>query len=176
MHVSEDATRGDRRVDIVCARDLFNFKGIAMSLIRWEPFGAADDVFNRMPSLFGRWPVVTAGNRSPLFDWSPSVNISETNKEYLIRAEMPAVKKEDVHVTFGDGMITISGERKQKEEEKSEKVHRVESFYGTFSRSFSLPDTVDATAIRAESKDGVLTVRVPKAKTEEKKPTEVKVQ
>jgi HSP20 family protein len=73
-------------------------------------------------------------------------------------------------------MITISGERKQKEEEQNEKVHRVESFYGTFSRSFSLPDTVDATAIRAESKEGLLTVRVPKAKTEEKKPTEVKVQ
>jgi len=147
-----------------------------MSMIRWEPFGAVDDAFNRMPSVFGRWPRVAASNGGPLFDWSPSVNISETDKEYLIRAEMPAVKKEDVHVTFDDGMITISGERKQKEEEQNEKVHRVESFYGTFSRSFSLPDTIDATAIRAESKEGLLTVRVPKAKTEEKKPTEVKVQ
>ena len=147
-----------------------------MSLIRWEPFTGADDFFNRMPGLLGRWPRAFEGNAKNLFDWSPSVDISETEAEYLIRADLPAVKKEDVHITFDDGLLTISGERKQKTEEKNEKSHRVETLYGTFSRSFSLPDNVDAANIRAESKDGVITVRVAKARTEPKKPTEIKVQ
>ena len=147
-----------------------------MSLIRWEPFTGADDFFTRMPGLLGRWPRTFEGNAKSLFDWSPSVDISETETEYLIRADLPAVKKEDVHITFDDGLLTISGERKQKTEEKNEKSHRVETLYGTFSRSFSLPDNVDAANIRAESKDGVITVRVAKARTEPKKPTEIKVQ
>jgi HSP20 family protein len=146
-----------------------------MSLIRWEPFGT-DDLFDRLPSLLGRWPRMSTGNGGPTMKWSPSVDISETDNEYLIRAELPAVKKEDVHVTFEDGMLTISGERKQQREEKGEKFHRVESFHGTFSRAFSLPDAIDEAAIRAESKDGILTVRVPKRATETKKATEIKVQ
>jgi HSP20 family protein len=145
-----------------------------MSLIRWEPFGAMDDLF-RMPSLFARWPRLP-GDGSREVEWSPSVDISETDTEYLLKAELPAVKKEDVHVTFDDGMLTISGERKQEKEQKGEKFHRIESFHGTFSRSFSLPDAIDAASIRAEAKDGVLTVHVPKIKVEAKKPTEIKVQ
>src|SRR5436190_15547762 len=94
-----------------------------MSLIRWEPFGAVDDVFARMPSLFGRWPRTFEANGSKPFDWAPSVDISETDAEYLLRAELPAVKKEDVRITFDDGTLTISGERKQKTEEKKEKMH-----------------------------------------------------
>jgi HSP20 family protein len=109
-------------------------------------------------------------------EWSPSVDISETGQEYVIRAALPAVKKEDVTVTIEDGMLTLSGERRQKEEQKDEKFHRVESFYGNFSRSFSLPEGIDASAIRAESKDGVLTIHVPKTKPESKKPTTIKVQ
>ena len=93
-----------------------------------------------------------------------------------LRAELPAVKKEDVRITFDDGTLTISGERKQKTEEKKEKMHRVETFYGTFARSFELPDNADAASIRAESKDGVITVHVAKAKSEPKKATEIKVQ
>jgi len=146
-----------------------------MSLVRWEPFGAFDDMFTRMPSLLGRWPRTSLENAARM-DWSPSVDISETDLEYLIRAELAAVKKEDVRVTFDDGMITISGERKQQEEQKSEKFHRVESFYGSFSRSFTLPDAIDEAAIRAETKDGVLTVHVPKSKVEAKQPTQIKIQ
>lgn len=145
-----------------------------MSLIRWEPFGAMDDFF-RMPSLIGRWPRLP-GDGGPAVEWSPSVDISETDTEYLLKAQLPAVKKEDVRVTFDDGMLTISGERKQEKEQKGEKFHRIESFHGTFSRSFALPDAIDAAGIRAESKDGVITVHVPKSKVEAKKPTEIKVQ
>ena len=144
-----------------------------MSLIRWEPFTGMDDMFNRFPSMFGLWPRVAANAD---LDWSPSVDISETGQEYLIRAALPAVKKEDVEVTFEDGMITLSGERRQKEEQKDEKFHKVETFYGNFSRSFALPDAIDAAAISAESKDGVLTIHVPKTKAETKKPTSIRVQ
>ena len=147
-----------------------------MSLIRWEPFGAVDDVFARMPSLFGRWPRAFETNGAKPFDWAPSVDISESDAEYLLRAELPAVKKEDVRITFDDGTLTISGERKQKTEEKKEKMHRVETFYGKFARSFALPDNADAASIRAESKDGVITVHVAKTRSEPKKATEIKVQ
>ena len=144
-----------------------------MSLIRWEPFYSMEDMFKGMPALFGRLaPFSGYGNT----EWSPSVDISETEQEYLIRAALPAVKKEDVSVTFEDGMLTLSGERRQKEEQNDEKFHKVESFYGSFSRSFALPEGIDADQIRADSKDGVLTIHVPKTKTEPKKPTTIKVQ
>ncbi|HEY6823566.1 MAG TPA: Hsp20/alpha crystallin family protein, partial [Steroidobacteraceae bacterium] len=83
---------------------------------------------------------------------------------------------DDVKVTVADGMLTVSGERRQKEEENGEKFHKVETWYGNFSRSFALPDAVNEAAIRAESKDGVLTIHVPKTKVETKKPTNIKVQ
>ena len=144
-----------------------------MSLIRWEPFSAMDDFF-RMPRLLARWPRVAGDDQAT--EWSPPVDISETDSEYLLKAELPAVKKEDVHVTFDDGTLTIGGERRQEKELKGEKFHRIESFYGAFSRSFSLPEAIETAGIRAETKDGVLTVHVPKAKVEAKKPTEIRVQ
>jgi len=146
-----------------------------MNLIRWEPFGGMDEMFNRFPGFFARWPRYRAEGEYE-YDWTPSVDISETGEEYLIRAALPAVKKEDVKVTVEDGMLTLSGERQKKEEEKGEKFHKVETFYGAFSRSFALPDAVNEKAIRAESKDGVLTVHVPKTKVEAKKPTTITVQ
>jgi HSP20 family protein len=147
-----------------------------MTLIRWEPFGAMDDMFNRFPSMLGRWPRLF-GNGDLSVEWAPSADISETEGEFLIRASLPGVKKEDTKVTIEDGMLTVSGERQQKEEQKNEKLHKVESFYGSFSRSFALPDAVDEKAIHAESKDGVLTIHVPKAKAAEAtKPTMIKVQ
>jgi len=132
-----------------------------------------DDMFKGLPALFGR---VTPFSGYANTDWSPSVDISESGEEYLIRATLPAVRKEDVSVTVDDGMLTLSGERRQKEEQNGEKFHKVESFYGNFSRAFALPEGIDAAAIRAESKDGVLTIHVPKTKAEAKKPTTIKVQ
>jgi len=128
-----------------------------------------------MPSLFGRFPRLTTNGDSPV-EWAPSVDISETDTEYLLKAQLPAVKKEDVHATYDDGMLTISGERKQESEQKSEKFHRIESLHGTFSRSFALPEGIDAQSIRADSKDGVITIHVPKSKVEAKKPTQIKIQ
>src|ERR1700757_1763117 len=131
-----------------------------MNLTRWEPFYEMDKMFNRLPGFFGYGPRLgTAEYRD--FDWSPSVDISETDKEYLIRAALPAVKKEDVKVTYEDGVLTLSGERRQEEQQKDEKFHRVESYY----------DVIDEEAIKAESKDGVLTIHVPKSGSEVKKLT-----
>src|SRR3974377_1967335 len=133
-----------------------------MSLMRWEPFEGMDMLFNRFPLFgFGR-PRRGSGE---YFDWSPTADISETDREYLIRAALPAVKKEDVKVTYEGGVLTLSGERRHEEEQKDEKFHRVESYYGNFMRSFALPDAIDEDAIKAESKDGVLTIHVPKAKS-----------
>lgn len=146
-----------------------------MNLVRWEPFASFENLFGQMPSV-PRWTGLPEFNGERKFEWTPSVNISETGEEYLIRAELPAVKKEDVKVTFEGGMLTVSGERKQREEEKKEKFHRVESFHGMFSRSFTLPENTDAAAIHAESKDGIITIHVPKSRLEAKKATEIKIQ
>jgi len=147
-----------------------------MSLIKWQPFGELDDAFNRlMPGFFNRSGRFGVENGAKLM-WAPSADISETDQEYLIRAELPAVKKEDVKVTLDEGMITISGERKEDKETKNEKYHRVESFRGAFTRSFSVPENIDEKGIRAESKDGVLTVHLPKTKGATPKTVEVKVQ
>ena len=145
-----------------------------MTLIRWDPFTAADDTFARFPGSLGRW--ARALGTAPSADWSPSVDISETPEEYVLRAELPAVRKEDVSVMVENGMLTLSGERRQREVQKDEKFHRLESFYGNFTRSFALPQSTDPSTIRAESKDGIVTIHVPKAKTELKKSTTIKVQ
>ncbi len=148
-----------------------------MSLIRWDPFRDVDTLFNRMvPTNFANWPRFAMEENGKKIAWAPSADISETDKEYLIRAELPAVKKEDVEVTFDDGMITIRGERKQQKEEKNEKYHRTETFYGSFERSFSLPDNVNADTIRCESKDGMLTVHIPKTEFSKQKAKQITVQ
>lgn len=148
-----------------------------MSLVRWEPFAGVDEIFNRMlPASFGRWPQLTLPSNGDRREWTPSANISETEKEFLIRAELPAVKREDVKVTVDQGVITIEGERRYEKEDKTEKYHRVESFHGAFSRSFSLPENTSADGIRCESKDGVLTVHIPKVKAAAPQAKQIKVE
>ena len=148
-----------------------------MSLIRWDPFGDVDSLFNRlMPGRLAQWSHSLEGNGGKALEWAPTADISETDKEYVIRADLPAVRKEDVQVTLDDGMITIKGERKQTKEEKGERYHRVERLYGSFERTFSLPDNVNAEAVRCESKDGVLTVHIPKSEIHKHAPKQITVQ
>jgi HSP20 family protein len=135
-----------------------------MNLVRWEPLREMEELLREYSPFFAR-PRRGEGGGA----WTPTANISETEKEYLIKAELPEVKKEDVKITLSDGVITISGERKREKEDKNENEIRIESFYGTFSRSFSLPPNVDVNAIRAEAKDGVLRVHVPKIQAEKPK-------
>jgi HSP20 family protein len=115
------------------------------------------------------------GQQEPMrvADWAPLVDISEDGKEYLIKAELPEVKKEDLKVTLEDDMVTITGDRKLEKEENGKKYHRVERAYGSFVRTFSLPDDASPGKIRAEFKDGVLTVHL--AKDEKAKPQQVEI-
>jgi HSP20 family protein len=147
-----------------------------MSIVRWDPFGDVDVFFNRLLPA-ARWPRFALENDSgKAAAWAPSVDISETDQEFLINAELPAVKKEDLHVTVDQGMLTIRGERQQLKENKGEKLHRRERMYGSFERTFSLPDNINAEAIRCESRDGVLTVHLPKAAQTKSGPKQISVQ
>jgi HSP20 family protein len=114
------------------------------------------------------------GSRPSSSSWMPLVDIAEDGSEYLITSELPEVKKEDVKVTVENGVLTITGERKFENEEKGKKYHRVERSYGSFARSFVLPDDGDPAQIAAEFKDGLLKVRL--AKSEKAKPKQIEVQ
>jgi HSP20 family protein len=136
-----------------------------MNLIKWDPFRELEDVSSRLNRIFGRPALRTEGGGDMLAvaDWMPSVDISETDAEYTIKGEIPGVKKEDVKVTIQDGMLTIQGERKMEKEEKGKKFHRVECSYGSFVRSFRVPDDADEAGVKAEFKDGMLNVTLPKS-------------
>jgi HSP20 family protein len=145
-----------------------------MRLTRWEPFREMDDMFKGFAPLLGRLPMNRATEE--LYDFLPPADIVEHEKEYLVKIDLPEVKKEDVKVTFDDGLLTVKGERKVEKEVKGETVHRTERFYGSFERSFMLPEDVDPKLIRAESKDGVLTLILPKVATPKAKPVAITVQ
>lgn len=151
-----------------------------MAITRWNPFRELEDMNERLNRVFGGSTLartLDSTNKDALveFDWAPSVDISENNEEFAIKAELPEVKKEDVKIDVQDGVLRISGERKQEKEEQNKKWHRVERAYGSFLRTFSLPSNVDESKIRAEYKDGVLNIRVPKSATAKPKSVEVKV-
>lgn len=123
------------------------------------------EVFDPLaPGLEENWSLTT---------WTPACDIYETDNEIVVKAELPEVKKEDVHVSFENNLLTIRGERKFSEETKKENYHRVERSYGEFTRSFTLPNFVDTNKINAEFKDGVL--RVTMAKREEAKPKQIEI-
>jgi HSP20 family protein len=107
--------------------------------------------------------------------WSPLVDITEDEKEYLIKAELPDMKKEDVRLTVENGVLAISGERKFEKEEKGRKYHRIERAYGSFVRSFSLPEDADGSKVTADFKDGMLQVHLPKSVKAKPKAIEIKV-
>lgn len=148
-----------------------------MALVRWDPFRELEDMSDRLNRMFSRAALPRTNGKETMIvaDWVPSVDISETDGEYQIKAEIPDVKKEDVKVTLEDGVLTIQGERKQEKEEKGKKYHRVERSYGSFVRSFTLPDLVDEEKVKAEFKDGVLNLLLPKSEKAKPKSIEVKV-
>lgn len=148
-----------------------------MTLVRWDPFRELEEMSEHLNRMFSR-PAVTAKNGNEALtvaDWIPTVDISETDGEYVIKAELPDVKKEDVKVTLEDGVLTLTGERRQEKEEKNTQYHRVERSYGSFVRSFSLPDLVDETKVKAEYKDGMLNLHLPKSEKTKPRAIEVKV-
>jgi len=148
-------------------------------LIPWNPLREMEEAQNRFNRFLGGFPNRIGSGETPsltVADWSPEVDISEDDHGYLIKADLPEMKKEDVKVTVDHGILSVSGERKIEKEDKKKKFHRIERSYGSFRRSFTLPEDTDSTKVTAEFRDGVLKVHLPTTAIERSKATQVKVQ
>lgn len=145
---------------------------------RWSPLRDLDRMQRDLDRLFGRVTMGGDGGRQEAIavtEWAPLVDITEDDKEYLIKAELPELKKEDVQVRVEKGTLILSGERRFEREEKERKYHRIERAYGSFVRSFSLPEDADATKVAADFKDGLLRIHLPKSATAKPTSVEIKV-
>ncbi|MGA9408796.1 MAG: Hsp20/alpha crystallin family protein [Bacteroidota bacterium] len=129
---------------------------------------------NRVFSDFFRGDLVDNGSFFP-GDWGPAVDLSETDDSYIIRAEIPGMKKEDVKITLLDSLVTIRGEKKNEAEEKNGTYHRIERSYGSFERSFNLPGGVKSGDIEAKYNDGLLTITLPKTEEAKEKVHDIKI-
>jgi len=145
-------------------------------LTDWEPFQELNEFSNRLGSFFGQVPARRREEGGTPAEWSPCVDVVEDDKEYVVKAELPEIKKDDVHVTVENDILSIQGERKFEKEEKGKRYHRRERSYGSFARSFNLPEGADASRIRAEFKDGMLRVHLPKSERAKPKQIDVRVE
>jgi HSP20 family protein len=160
---------------------LYRKENIMKTLTTWNPLREMEEFQNRFQTFFGGLPTFPLrfpknGDRFKMPDWSPLVDIIEDDHEYLFKADLPEMRKEDVKVTIENGVLYISGERKTEKEEKKRKFHRLERFFGTFERTFTVPEDADTTKIVAEFHDGVLQVHLPKRPMPKPQAIEVKVQ
>ena len=148
-------------------------------ITRWNPFKDMEEIQKRMASLWNWEPFRSANGQEETLtvaEWSPNVDIVEDEKEFLIKAELPDMKREDVKVTVEDNVLTLSGERRQEKEEKNKRYHRIECEYGSFTRSFTLPAGTQGDKVAAEFKEGVLRIHLPKdGKATAGKSVEIKV-
>jgi HSP20 family protein len=151
-------------------------KTMTNALTRWNPVRELEEFQNRILGAFNfpRRGGTGDGQDSMASEWMPVVDITEKEKEYVITAELPQVMKENVKVTVAGGMLTISGERRFEKEEKTT-YHRIERSYGSFVRSFAMPDDGDPSGVNAEFKDGILTIHLRKSESALPKQIEVKV-
>ncbi|MHB8526457.1 MAG: Hsp20/alpha crystallin family protein [Candidatus Acidiferrales bacterium] len=142
------------------------------SITRWEPFRNVSSLQEQVNRLFeSTFP--HKGDESTLTAWAPAVDVYETENELVIKADLPEISEKDLDVRVENNMMTIRGERKFEQQVKEDSYLRMERAYGSFSRSFSLPNTVNTEAINADYKNGVLTVTLPKRA--ESKPKQVKI-
>ena len=142
------------------------------SITRFEPFRGVSSIQNQINRLFNE--AFDRSEEGSLTPWAPAVDIFETEQELVVKADLPDVKPEDLDIRVENNVLTIRGERKFEKKVSEDKYLRVERAYGSFSRSFSLASTVNTEAIKADYKDGVLTLTIPKR--EEAKPKQIKVQ
>lgn len=139
-----------------------------MSLVRYEPIGLFDQFNNELNRFFTNTRPAAAANEAR--NWAPAVDIREEEDRFLLIADIPGVKREEVEVTLEDGVLSIKGERRTETEETREGFHRKERVHGSFLRQFTLPDTVNPDSISATVSDGVLEIGIPKqAKPEPRK-------
>lgn len=144
-----------------------------MTTIKWKPFGDLLSIHDRINRLFEDQFFQDSEKGSSLASWYPTTDIFETKDEYVLKMEVPGLSKDDVKIELTDNTLTLKGERKEDKEIKKENYHRMESYCGTFCRSFTLPQNVDAKKIDANMRDGILELRIPKA--EEKKPRSIPI-
>jgi HSP20 family protein len=149
-------------------------------LITWNPLREMDEAQNRFnPFFLAGFPNRMGSSEIhslTVADWSPEVDVSQDDHEYLLKADLPEMKKDDVRVTVEDGILSVSGERKSVKEDHKKKFHRIERSFGNFRRSFTLPEDADSTKVTAEFRDGVLKVHLPTTPMARSKAIEVKVQ
>ena len=151
---------------------------MTMTLDKWRPFRDLHTAADRLNSIFGgEFTARPVGDKEALTraDWSPSVDITEDETQYLIEVELPGVEKDAVKVAVENEVLTIRGERKFEREESSSKVHRVERSFGSFMRTFRVPEDADGDAVGASFKNGVLAVTLPKSEKAKPRQIEVKV-
>ena len=151
-----------------------------MNTVRWDPFREQfrelEEVSNRLNRMFGQ-PLRRAGEDEATFfaDWGPALDVQETDKEYIVKTDLPDVRKEDLKVDLKDGVLTVEGERKQEKEEKGKTFHRIERSYGKCVRRLALPTDIDEQKIGAEFKDGVLNIHLPKTASAKPRSIDIKV-
>ena len=146
-----------------------------MALIRWEPVRELSTIQNEMNRLFNTFfeTPTQANGPSALRRWVPPMDLVETDDEFVLRADLPGLSEDDVNIELEDNVLTVSGERKAEHEERKEGYYRVERSAGAFSRSLTLPEGVDPSAVRANFDRGVLEVRI--SKPEARKPRKVAI-
>ena len=146
-----------------------------MKLAKWDPFREMEGMLDPY-SKSRDWPFRGGRDLNTTgADWAPRADISETDAAFSITAEVPGIKREDVKINIEDHVLSISGEKNQEKEEKGETFHRIERFYGSFNRSFSLPENVIEDKIEAIFKDGLLILTIPKMEVKKPKSIEIRV-
>ncbi len=147
-----------------------------MELSRWTPRGNAGGLQNQMSRLFDDFFAPMAGRDEALYprNWNPAADVYEEDAHYVIKAEVPGVDKNDIEIDVENNILVIKGERKQDKEVKEENFYRRERLFGAFQRSFALPDGVATDEIKADHKDGVIKITIPKPKS--RQPRKITVQ
>jgi HSP20 family protein len=145
-----------------------------MKLMKWDPLREMENALDRFNGSLD-WPRKTSSEVMAANDWAPRADVIETDKDFSIKVEIPEVKKEDVKILVEGGVLSIQGERKLEKEDKDKKYHRIERFYGKFTRAFRLPDNVNESGVKATFKDGILNVLIQKQEKTVPKGTEIKI-
>ncbi|MEK6681339.1 MAG: Hsp20/alpha crystallin family protein [Nitrospirota bacterium] len=148
-----------------------------MSLIKWDPFRDLLSLQERMNKLFEESLFRSGKDQEDLTvgRWSPAIDVMENEQEIVIKGELPGIELKNVEVLIKDNLLTLRGERKFEKEEEKENYHRIERAYGAFQRVFTLPASVEQDKVKAKMRDGILEIRLPKAKKELPKKVEIEV-